>query len=62
MRHVELKYLWVQEVVKEGRLKVKRVDGLQNIADHLTKAKSGVEMAPMLRGAAAVLKGQSFPE
>ena len=56
MRHVELKYLWVQEVVKAGRLRVKRVDGLKNIADHLTKAKSGMEMATILKEAAAELR------
>ena len=27
MRHMELRYLWVQEMVKDGRLKVKRVNG-----------------------------------
>jgi hypothetical protein len=51
MRHVELKYLWVQEVVKAGRLEVRRVDGERNIADHLTKAKSGAGMAVMIREA-----------
>jgi len=40
MRHVELRYLWVQDVAKEGRLEVRRVDGEANLADHLTKIKS----------------------
>ena len=44
MRHVELRYLWVQEVVKEGRIKVRKVPGLENPADHLTKPISGLEM------------------
>ena len=51
MRHVELKHLWVQETVKDGRLEVRRVNGERNIADHLTKAKSGAEMAEMIREA-----------
>ncbi len=28
LRHVELKYLWVQEVVRAGRVILKRVKGL----------------------------------
>jgi hypothetical protein len=56
LRHVELKYLWIQDVMKEGRLKVRKVDGANNVADHLTKGKSGSEMARMLRGAGAVVE------
>ena len=48
MRHVELKYLWVQDIVKEGRLKVRKIEGARNIADHLTKAKRGADMAKMM--------------
>ena len=39
MRHVELKYLCVQEIVKQRRLNVRKKDGVGNIADHLAKAK-----------------------
>ena len=49
MRHMELRYLWVQEMVKEGRLRVKRVRGDKNPADHLTKSKTFAEMMPMVR-------------
>ena len=56
MRHVELKYLWVQDIVKEGRLRVKKVAGVSNIADHLTKAISGLEMARMLRKAGGEIR------
>jgi hypothetical protein len=55
MKHVELKYLWVQDAVKDGRLRVKRVDGEKNIADHLTKAKSWAEMEPKVREAGGVM-------
>ena len=51
MRHVELKYLWVQDVVKEGRLRVRKVDGAKNVADHLTKGKSGSEMSRLVKEA-----------
>ena len=39
LRHVELKFLWVQEVVKKGRLRISKVWGERNVADHLTKEK-----------------------
>ena len=56
MRHVELRYLWVQDVVKEGALKVRKVEGVKNIADRLTKAKSGSDMAKMIREAGGEVK------
>ena len=31
-RHLELKYLWLQEVIKSGRVKMKRVPGKQHLA------------------------------
>ena len=41
MRHVQTRYLWVQERVKEGHMKVLPVRGKNNPADVLTKAVSG---------------------
>ena len=35
-RHVELRCLWLQEVTKWGRVKMRRMPGGQNLADHLT--------------------------
>ena len=61
MRHMELRYLWVQEMVKDGRLKVKRVSGDENLADHLTKPKNFVEMAPMVRAAGGLLVSRAGP-
>ena len=49
LRHVELKWLWVQDIVKEGRVKLKTVKGNENAADHLTKPKSKVEVEELLR-------------
>ena len=37
LRHVELRWLWVQEVIKAGRIEVRKVKGEDNVADHLTK-------------------------
>ena len=41
MRHVQTRYLWVQERVKEGHLRVLPVRGKNNPADLFTKAVSG---------------------
>ena len=40
LRHVELRYLWVQEMVRSGRVLVSKVQGEENVADHLTKEMS----------------------
>ena len=39
LRHIELKYLWVQELVQDRRIMIKKIDGLNNPADCLTKPK-----------------------
>ena len=49
LRHVELKWLWVQDIVKEGRVKLKTVRGTENVADHLTKPKTKAEMEELLK-------------
>ena len=55
MRHVELRYLWLQEVVKAGRLAIRRIGGLHNLADHLTKVKNRNEMQKMIGAACGYL-------
>ena len=42
MRHVQSRYLWVQERVKEGHLRLEPIRGKNNPADMFTKAVSGV--------------------
>ena len=49
LRHVELKWRWVQDIVKEGRVKLKTVKGNEHVADHLTKPKSKTEVEELLR-------------
>ena len=49
LRHVELKWLWVQEAVKEGRIQVKKVNGEEPVADHLTKPKARAEVEDLIR-------------
>ena len=40
VRHVEVKYLWIQEAVKVGRVVVAKIPGSANPADVLTKPMS----------------------
>ena len=49
LRHMETKWLWVQDVVRSGRIKVRKVAGKSNPADILTKPKMGRDMAPMIK-------------
>ena len=41
MRHIQSRFLWVQERVAEGHIKVSTVEGKYNVADILTKAVGG---------------------
>ena len=43
MRHIQTRYLWVQERVGEGHLKISSVPGTKNVADILTKCVPGNE-------------------
>ena len=40
MRHVDVRYLWLQQAVLEGRLKVLSVPTAENLSDTFTKALS----------------------
>jgi hypothetical protein len=53
LRHVELKWLWVQDMVKEGRVQLKTVRGRENVADHLTEPKTREEVEGVLRNVGA---------
>ena len=44
IRHLEVKFLWLQEVVRDRRLEVRKVHGADNPADVLTKPKSASEV------------------
>ena len=44
-----LKWLWVQDVVNEGCVKLKTVKGNENVAEHLTEPKSKAEVEELLR-------------
>ena len=48
LRHVELKYLWVQDAVVKGRITMKKISGLYNPADVFTKPKDRTELGRLL--------------
>ena len=49
LRHLETKWLWVQDAVRGGRMRLRKVAGERNPADLLTKPKAGREMEEMIR-------------
>ena len=51
MRHIQTRYLWVQERVGEGHIKISAVPGTRNIADTLTKCVPGTTLAKRLETA-----------
>ena len=53
LRHVELKWRWVQDMVKEGKVQLKTVKGSENVADHLTKPKTKEEVEVVQRNVGA---------
>ena len=55
-RHVELRYLWLQEMTKSGRVKMRRIPGEQHLADHLTKGKAWHQIEMLIRGVAGIMK------
>ena len=48
IRHVEVKHLWVQQAVAEGRFRLTKVLGTENPADVMTKYKTLPEFQRML--------------
>ena len=56
VRHIQTRYLWLQERVALGHLIVKKVRGDDNVADVLTKA-----MAAVLRERYCIELGHASP-
>ena len=40
IKHMDVRYLWVQDQVRQGDINIKHIDGKINPADVLTKPKS----------------------
>ena len=54
--HVELRYLWLQEMTKSGRVKMRRIPGEQNLADHLMTGKAWHQIEMLIRGVGGIMK------
>jgi len=48
VRHLEVKFLWLQAVVRDRRLEIRKVHGTENPADVLTKPKSAEEATQVI--------------
>ena len=49
IRHLDTRLLWLQELVRDGRVRVRRVRGDSNPADHLTKGKGWGDAVAQMR-------------
>ena len=61
LRHVDVRLLWVQEAVKKGRLKLQKVDGATNVADHLTKEPAIKDYADIIKGVGGCIQTRATP-
>ena len=50
VKHIDTVFLWVQEVVRQGRVKIGKKDTKEMLADMLTKALTGPEIEKFLNG------------
>ena len=55
-RHLEVRFLWVQEAVRRGRLRIKKVLGKTNPADAMTKPMSRSDMMKVLEPVGILLE------
>ena len=56
MRHVEVRYLWVQEAVEKGRFTISKIRGRENTADVLTQTQGQAIMKSLLSPIGVVFK------
>ena len=45
MRHIETRYLWLQDRVAKGDMRVHKIEGTKKVSDVLTKVTNGVLLA-----------------
>ena len=55
IRHLEVKFLWLQQVVKAKKVELRKIAGIFNPADVLTKPESVTEMKDKLHTVGATL-------
>ena len=49
IRHLDVKFLWIQEAVRAGKITIRKVRGVENPVDILTKPKSVDEVEDLLK-------------
>ena len=58
VRHLDVRFLWLQEVVRKGRVTLRKIPGEKNPADILTKPKNASDMSLKLVPVSAELRGR----
>ena len=58
VRHMEVKFLWLQEAVKNKKVELRKIAGNINPADVLTKPKSVKEAAALLESVGVHVRGR----
>jgi len=56
MRHLQVKFLWLQDATFEKRVKIEKVKGTENPADVATKFLTATEMSEVVRKYGVVMK------
>ena len=59
VRHLEVRFLWLQEVVKSGRIDIRKIPGVSNPADVMTKPKGAVDVSARLEPLGVVLANRA---
>ena len=62
VRHMETRVLWVQQALRDGKFRIRKVDGKRNPADILTKPLSAEFMRPLLGMVGAYLLTREVDE
>ena len=57
-RHMEVKYLWIQEVLRSGRLEMGRVPGWRNGADMMTKYLGAAQIRDIVGAIGGFMEGR----
>ena len=58
VRHIEVRFLWLQEVVKAGRIELRKIPGERNPADVMTKPKNAAEVTDKFKSLGIDLIGK----
>ena len=60
VRHMDVRYLWVQEVRRRGGLKIMKIKGEENPADIMTKPKSLEDIRRLTKSVGVQLLEKAF--